>query len=116
MRWVNQFTHTRRLRGPDDKEVVTPNNDTLFTNAWLDLSAGPLVIEVPVMRSLDLKEVPICLHRLIIRRLVRSFSVGKLTLRWSGGRRFGWPASCLPSPFARLSGWQWDFARFLDRK
>ncbi len=49
MRWVNQFTHTRRLRGPDDKEVVTPNNDTLFTNAWLDLSAGPLVIEVPEM-------------------------------------------------------------------
>jgi len=49
MRWVNQFTHTRRLRGPDDKEVVTPNNDTLFTNAWLDLAAGPLIIEVPEM-------------------------------------------------------------------
>lgn len=49
MRWVNQFTHTRRLRGPDDKEVVTPNNDTLFTNAWLDLSAGPLIIDVPAM-------------------------------------------------------------------
>lgn len=51
MRWVNQFTHTRRLRGPGDKEVVTPNNDTLFTNAWLDLSAGPLVIDVPAMGS-----------------------------------------------------------------
>ncbi|MCW5694276.1 MAG: acetate--CoA ligase family protein [Pseudolabrys sp.] len=49
MRWVNQFTHTRRLRSPDDKEVVTPNNDTLFTNAWLDLSEGPLVIDVPAM-------------------------------------------------------------------
>ncbi|ANN76091.1 acetate--CoA ligase family protein [Bordetella flabilis] len=49
MRWVNQFTHTRRLRSPEDKEVVTPNNDTLFTNAWLDLSAGPLVLDVPEM-------------------------------------------------------------------
>ena len=49
MRWLNQFTHTRRLRGPDDKEVVTPNNDTLFTNAWLDLSEGPVVIDVPAM-------------------------------------------------------------------
>ncbi|NYT36567.1 DUF1254 domain-containing protein [Allopusillimonas soli] len=49
MRWVNQFTHTRRLRGPEDREVVTPNNDTLFTNAWLDLSAGPLIIDVPDM-------------------------------------------------------------------
>jgi len=51
MRWVNQFTHTRRLRGPEDREVVTPNNDTLFTNSWLDLSDGPLVIEVPEMGS-----------------------------------------------------------------
>jgi len=49
VRWLNQFTHTRRLRGPEDKEVVTPNNDTLFTNAWLDLSAGPVVINVPAM-------------------------------------------------------------------
>ncbi|WP_019938804.1 acetate--CoA ligase family protein [Bordetella sp. FB-8] len=49
MRWVNLFTHTRRLRGPQDREVVTPNNDTLFTNAWLDLSTGPLVIDVPAM-------------------------------------------------------------------
>src|SRR5690606_28129146 len=49
MRWVNQFTHTRRLRGPEDREVVTPNNDTLFTNAWLDLSAGPLVLDLPEM-------------------------------------------------------------------
>lgn len=49
MRWLNQFTHTRRLRGPEDKEVVTPNNDTLFTNAWLDLAEGPLVIDVPAM-------------------------------------------------------------------
>ena len=46
-RWVNQFTHTRRLLGPEDKEVVTPNNDTLYTNAWLDLSDGPVVIDVP---------------------------------------------------------------------
>lgn len=49
LRWVNQFTHTRRLRTPEDREVVTPNNDTLFTNAWLDLSAGPVVIHVPEM-------------------------------------------------------------------
>ena len=49
LRWVNQFTHTRRLRSPEDREVVTPNNDTLFTNAWLDLSDGPVLISVPDM-------------------------------------------------------------------
>ena len=49
LRWLNTFTHSKRLLTPRDREVVTPNNDTLYTNAWLDLSEGPLVIEVPDM-------------------------------------------------------------------
>lgn len=49
MRWVNQFTHTHRRLGPQDKEVVSPNNDTVYSNAWLDLSDGPVVIESPEM-------------------------------------------------------------------
>lgn len=48
-RWVNQFTHTHRRLGPEDREVVSPNNDTVYSNAWLDLSAGPVVIETPDM-------------------------------------------------------------------
>jgi hypothetical protein len=46
-RWCNVFTHARKLLGPGKSRVVTPNNDTLYTNAWLDLGAGPLVIDVP---------------------------------------------------------------------
>jgi hypothetical protein len=49
MRWVNQFTHTHRRLGPDDREVVSPNNDTVYSNSWLDLSEGPIVIETPDM-------------------------------------------------------------------
>ena len=49
LRWANTFTHSRRLLTPADREVVTPNNDTLYTNAWLDLADGPLLIEVPDM-------------------------------------------------------------------
>jgi len=49
LRWVNTFTHAGRLLTPADRGVVSPNNDTLYTNAWLDLSGGPLVIEVPDM-------------------------------------------------------------------
>ena len=41
-RWVNLFSHSRRLLNASDRRVVTPNNDTLYTNAWLDLSHGPL--------------------------------------------------------------------------
>lgn len=49
MRWVNQFTHTHRRLGPDDREVVSPNNDTVYSNTWLDLSAGPVLVETPDM-------------------------------------------------------------------
>lgn len=49
MRWVNQFTHTHRRLGPDDREVVSPNNDTVYSNAWLDLSEGPVLIDTPDM-------------------------------------------------------------------
>jgi hypothetical protein len=49
VRWVNQFTHTHRKLGPEDREVVSPNNDTVYSNAWLDLSAGPVLIDTPDM-------------------------------------------------------------------
>lgn len=49
VRWVNLFTHTHRKLGPDDREVVSPNNDTVYSNAWLDLSEGPVVIDSPDM-------------------------------------------------------------------
>jgi hypothetical protein len=48
-RWVNQFTHTHRRLGPNDREVVSPNNDTVYSNAWLDLSEGPVLIDSPDM-------------------------------------------------------------------
>lgn len=46
-RWCNVFTHARKLLGAGQSRVVTPNHDTLYTNAWLDLRDGPLVIDVP---------------------------------------------------------------------
>ena len=46
-RWCNLFTHERELLTAGKSRVVMPNNDTLYANAWLDLSAGPLVISVP---------------------------------------------------------------------
>ncbi|MGY2491902.1 DUF1254 domain-containing protein [Cupriavidus sp. CP313] len=47
LRWINTITHVRTLLGPQHRQVVTPNNDTLYTNAWLDLSNGPLLLDVP---------------------------------------------------------------------
>lgn len=47
LRWVNHLIHTRELLGPQHRQVVTPNNDTLYTNAWIDVSREPVVLEVP---------------------------------------------------------------------
>ncbi|MCZ4315746.1 DUF1254 domain-containing protein [Comamonadaceae bacterium G21597-S1] len=46
-RWCNLFTNERALLTAGKSRVVMPNNDTLYVNAWLDLSKGPLVISVP---------------------------------------------------------------------
>ncbi|WP_206301971.1 DUF1254 domain-containing protein [Streptomyces sp. AcE210] len=44
---VNQFRHRAKLATPRDREIVKPNNDTLYSTAWLDLSQGPVILEVP---------------------------------------------------------------------
>ena len=44
---MNSFVHLRTFPGADFKEVVRPNFDTLYSTAWLDLTAGPVVVSVP---------------------------------------------------------------------
>ena len=43
---LNQFASARALLDPSAK-FVTPNNDTLYTVAACDVSAGPVVLQVP---------------------------------------------------------------------
>ncbi len=43
----NVFSHRTRLLGPEYKAIVGPNNDTLYSTAWLDLRREPMVISVP---------------------------------------------------------------------
>jgi len=46
---VNQLRHRRTLSDHRARAVTTPNNDTLYSSAWLDLSGGPLELQVPAM-------------------------------------------------------------------
>ncbi|MGB7372291.1 DUF1254 domain-containing protein [Erythrobacter sp.] len=43
----NRFSHGRDLAGPGYEPFKTPNADTLYSNAYLDLSDGPVLITVP---------------------------------------------------------------------
>lgn len=44
---VNQFIHARKLLDASSRLVVSPNVDTIYTQAWLDVGAEPQIYVVP---------------------------------------------------------------------
>ncbi|MBW8813089.1 MAG: DUF1254 domain-containing protein [Caulobacterales bacterium] len=44
---LNRFGHARDLVGPDGVTITSPNNDTLYSSAWMDLTKGPLTLTLP---------------------------------------------------------------------
>ena len=44
---TNRLGHRRTLSDATSRWVTTPNNDTLYSSAWLDLSGGPILLTVP---------------------------------------------------------------------
>ena len=44
---IGQLIHAQRLADANAKMVVTPNVDTVYTQAWLDLSEEPMVLIMP---------------------------------------------------------------------
>jgi hypothetical protein len=45
----NVFRHYSEPFTPDNHDIVTPNNDTPYSWAWLDLRAEPMVVSVPAV-------------------------------------------------------------------
>jgi hypothetical protein len=43
----NQFHHIREYPTADFRAVVRPHFDTLYSLAWLDLTGGPMIMDVP---------------------------------------------------------------------
>lgn len=48
---INALKHTARVYGPEDKAVQTPNSDTPYSFAWLDLRSEPLVLTLPAIEA-----------------------------------------------------------------
>ena len=46
---VNFLLPKLTLAGAADRDVTTPNNDTLYGSVWMDLSAGPVIVEMPAL-------------------------------------------------------------------
>lgn len=44
---VNQFNHAKKLADASFRTVVTPNVDTVYSQAWLDISAEPVIYVLP---------------------------------------------------------------------
>ena len=47
----NTFQHQRALVTVKGQQFTTPNNDTLYSQAWLNLEKGPVTISVPASGS-----------------------------------------------------------------
>jgi hypothetical protein len=44
---LNVFEHSRSPANPASRSVTTPNNDTLYSNAFVDVTSGPVLLDVP---------------------------------------------------------------------
>jgi hypothetical protein len=44
---MGQFANLREYPTPAFKDVTAPNADTLYSSAWLDLSQGPWILQLP---------------------------------------------------------------------
>ena len=47
------LNHVSELATPEDRAIVAPNNDTLYSSGWYDLRHGDLLIDVPPMDKAD---------------------------------------------------------------
>lgn len=44
---INKFLHYSKLIDWTFSDIVAPNNDTLYSKAWLDLDENPMVLSMP---------------------------------------------------------------------
>ena len=57
---VNTLHHAPRPSTDEDRDVVTPANDLLYTIAWVHLAQGPMLLTVPASSRANNQGVSSC--------------------------------------------------------
>ncbi|HRA64238.1 MAG TPA: DUF1254 domain-containing protein, partial [Burkholderiaceae bacterium] len=47
---IDRLQHVRRASTADDRDVVTPANDLLYSTGWFNLANGPRLLKMPSRR------------------------------------------------------------------
>ena len=84
---LNKLENQTTLAGPGSTTVVSPNNDTLYSSAFLDLSAGPELLTVPAVtkRYFDFQLIDMYTNTLAnIGDLTDAGRGGRYAIVWSG--------------------------------
>ena len=104
---INAFVHRRELATPADRWVTTPNVDTLYSSAFVDLGNGPATVTLPATG-----ERYFSLH--LMDMYTNSFAVlGTRTVGGEGGRfTLVGPRDAAPEGAIRApTPWIWAFVR-----
>lgn len=111
---ANQLRHVRTLADPSRRQVTAPNNDTLYSSAWFDLTQGPVTLTVPDAGSrylaVQLMDMYTNTHTCISKRTMGwqiGAKGGTFTLIGPGQRSIG------PNPVRMPTPHGWLLARIL---
>lgn len=108
---ANRFRHSTELINLQTQRVTGPNNDTLYSTAWLDLSQGPVKLVLPATGeryfSLTLMDM-----------FTNNFTVlGSRTTGPDGGEFWvvGPQSPAMPGVIRAPTPWVWALARTLQK-
>ena len=107
---ANRLRHHRDLATPADRWVTSPNNDTVYSDAWINLARGPVTIDLPATGDRYASFA-------FMDATGRNFTVLGSRTTGSDARRVTLvaPGQATTDPFALRapSVWVWFLARFL---
>jgi len=106
---INQFIHIRKFPDSTFTDVVSPNADTLYSAAWIDLLREPMVLSVPAMSRYYVMQMLDAWTNVFASPGTRTTGNGKGDFAiigpfWSGGIPDGMKALHSPTRFLLLAG------------